>query len=259
MIGWRLVYGPRIIIDAPDEFIQHNMLWFGAYEPAVADVLITLLDPGDLFLDVGAHIGQHALIMGGRGVIVHVFEPVPQLRRRIRANLRMNGIKENVIVFDAAISKENAEAEMYVAERIEEGSHSLVAGEHLEAGGIIKVKTISLDAHSRHIGRRPSAIKIDVEGAESLVLDGARETLTASDAPIVVVETGDRRACQLGETSVSVLGRLFDCGYRVFRMEEYPSRLIEVSESTVIGDVVNYAAIPNGHPKTKMLLARLGA
>src|SRR5437764_15085098 len=56
-IGWPLSFGPKVIIDAPAEYMQSHMLWYGAYEPEVAEALLSVTKHGGLFLEPGGYRG----------------------------------------------------------------------------------------------------------------------------------------------------------------------------------------------------------
>src|ERR687885_539712 len=88
--GLRTSCGYRMAIHDPREHIQWCVLRSGAYEPGIVAVLSTLLQPGDVFFDVGANIGHHSLVAASRGAIVHAFEPLPRLAARVRENFELN-------------------------------------------------------------------------------------------------------------------------------------------------------------------------
>jgi hypothetical protein len=88
-------------------------------------------------------------------------------------------------------------------------------------------------------------VKIDVEGWEAMVLDGATGMLTSREPPASVLETGDRLAEQIGESAKSVLRRLVLRGYKVYRIGE-KGDLHSVSPEDVSGTLSDYVAIPRG-------------
>lgn len=251
-LGWKLRYGSRMIIDAPDEYIQAHMLWFGAYEPGVIEVILCLLDPEDVFVDVGANVGQYAVVMGREGARIHAFEPVPRLAARLRENLRLNGIHRSVTLVQAAVSSSQGEAKLYIRGREDDGSHSLLLGVSANTVDEITVPTVTLDHYlAANALDRVAVVKIDVEGAEAFVLDGAEKLLSGAHPPVVVIETGDGMAKAIGETAGSVLGRMFRHGYRIFQMDELLPRLREITAESVPPGVANYLCVPAGSPALK--------
>lgn len=254
-IGWRLILGPRIIIDNPQEFIQSKLLNYGIYEPEVAAVLLTALEPSDLFFDIGANIGVHTLVAASQKAYTHAFEPVPRLARRLRQNIRLNRFDSLVSVFEVALSKSEGQATLYIAARKDDGSHSLIEGVPATSIKAIPVTTTTIDLHVKMSGCGvPSLIKIDVEGAEAWVLDGACDTLAQPNRPVIVLETGDRLANRVGESAKSVLQRLFNLEYRIFHLNADTMRMSEIRPDEVLGSVANYVAIPSESEKVKKIL-----
>src|SRR4029077_12450113 len=121
------------------------------------DWLRSLVHPfkGELFVDVGAHVGTWALRATRSFQKVVAFEPNPTANKILRTNVKLNKIA-NVVVIEVAIS--NAAGEMPVANKSQKGKN----GEFL-------VPLRTLDSFKL----KPSVIKIDTEGNELPVLQGA--------------------------------------------------------------------------------------
>jgi FkbM family methyltransferase len=259
-LGWPLECGYRLIIDDPTEWIQRTIVDSCVYEPNIGAIIAALLGPGDTFFDVGANIGYHTLGAAATGARVYAFEPVPRLRNRLVDNLRLNGRERRVAASELALSHRNGSAELYVARRVDDGSHSLIPGVPAESVECITVQTVRLDDHVHAGGAPPPTVmKIDVEGAEALVLDGAVALLDGATPPAVIVETADRLADQIQETASSVLARLFQRGFHVFRIPEAAGRLEPVRPDRVSGELANYVAVPAGSPLLDRLRTRLQA
>lgn len=93
----------------------------------------------------------------------------------------------------------------------------------------------SIDHYCSRNGLEPGLIKIDVEGYEGKVLDGARETL-ATAKPLVVLELHRDRLQHDGNTRLSVVQRLFDHGYKALFLTDHHNRL---ACRVVVADVDN--------------------
>lgn len=166
--------------------------WFvrGTSFPAShEDWLRELIGPfsGGLFVDVGAHMGTWAIRATKSFDRVVAFEPQPELNRMLRINVAMNKLR-NISVFRIAIS--NREGEI-VSFSKEEGSN-------------VHVPIRTLDS----FGLKPTMIKIDTEGNELLVLQGASDTLQRKPRLIVEIHS-------FSESSRSVRGYLESRGYVV--------------------------------------------
>lgn len=259
-LGWPLECGYRLIIDDPTEWIQRTIIDSCTYEPNIGAIITALLRPGDTFFDVGANIGYHTLGAAATGAHVYAFEPVPRLRHRLAGNLRLNGLERRVIVSELALSNRSGPAAFYLAKRLDDGSHSLIPGVPSQSVEQITVRTVRLDDHLQASGvPQPTVMKIDVEGAEALVLDGAGALLDSATPPAVIIETADRLADHLHETARSVMARLFQRDFQIFRIPETGGRLQTVTPDKVSGDLANYVAVPAGSPLSDRLWARLPA
>src|SRR5579863_2846250 len=76
------------------EHMASQVFWFGYYSRDLLQALDRLLKPGDVFLDVGANIGEVSLFAAkrvGRAGRVTAFEPIPDLARKLRSHARVNG------------------------------------------------------------------------------------------------------------------------------------------------------------------------
>lgn len=259
-LGWPLECGYRLIIDDPTEWIQQTIIDSCTYEPNIEAIIASLLDPQSVFFDVGANIGYHTLGAAAAGARVYAFEPVPRLRRRLADNLRLNGLEHQVIVSDLALNDRSGPADFFLAKRRDDGSHSLIAGVPALRTERITVQTMRLDDFLlAHAAPSPAVIKIDVEGAEAMVLDGASTLLTSATPPAILVETADRLASTIHESASSVLARLFRLDFRIYRIPDAVGQLERVTPENVSGDLANYIAIPPAGPLTGRLEARLPA
>jgi FkbM family methyltransferase len=132
------------------------------------DWLRSLVNPfgGDLFIDVGAHVGTWAVRATRTFHRVIAIEPHPMFNKILRTTVAMNRL-HNISVVSAIISNESGES----------GNHRRSQTTEL------KVPTRTLDSFEL----KPTLIKIDTEGSELRVLQGAARTLRGK--PMIVIET----------------------------------------------------------------------
>jgi FkbM family methyltransferase len=156
----------------------------GVSEPEVQQVLADCLVPGAVLYDVGAHAGFMTLIacrLVGPTGHVHAFEPIPANIETIRRNLAANRFG-NATLHELALSDVDGPARMAT------GPRNITA--HIADTGETMVTAARCDALDLD---PPTMVKIDVEGAESRVLAGMKETLRRH-RPVVVVEIhGEQR------------------------------------------------------------------
>lgn len=172
--------GMRIEIDPRSE----KYYWTGTYEPEVTAELARILAPGAVFWDVGAHVGYMTIIaarlVGSSGRVV-AFEPLSANLDRLRHAVTLNAL-DNVIVRPVAIAGRPGQVPFHVHSRSSMGSLRRRVGEievtHVEAS------TLDHEAQSQVL---PSLVKIDVEGGEVDVLEGAQR-LFSEFCPAVMIE-----------------------------------------------------------------------
>jgi FkbM family methyltransferase len=191
----------------------------GASEPATARFIRAFLKPGMVFVDVGAHLGEYAILASALVApsgAVHAFEPRPDLLAIMQKNLQLNRC-QSVGVHPEAVWEETT---VLSFELTREPSRSAVqveaAGE--PGNGTIRVRAVTLDdLFSGSTVARPNLIKIDVEGAELQVLRGSRSLLRLprEAAPVIVFEYQSRNTRRFGYLAAEIFEFLRDHGYRI--------------------------------------------
>jgi FkbM family methyltransferase len=161
----------------------------------------------------------------------------------------LNRAESRILVEDIPLSDRIGTVRFHTNARKDDGSHSLITGVPAESVEIVEVATSTVDRYCADAGLEPALLKIDVEGAEALVLDGAAAHLDGPSRPIIIMETADRLADQIGESTSSVLARLFRRSSRVFALVESRLGLREADAGAVLGELGNYLAIPEDSPR----------
>jgi FkbM family methyltransferase len=169
----------------------------GHWDLPVLNTCLQLLSPGQVFYDIGANVGYMAIEAASRlgdKIRTYAFEPQPELARNVAISAALNGLK-NVQVFTAMLGREPGEATLFIP------SHSIHASAvSAEAGATaISCPMTTIDELVQGgVMAPPDVIKIDVEGAERDVFEGARRTLTQHRSAIVF--ESDRNAERFGYT-----------------------------------------------------------
>jgi FkbM family methyltransferase len=166
----------------------------GLYQRELTALLRRRLPSDAVAVDGGAHIGVISVLLGSLCSAGHVFafEPVPETSAYLEHNLAANGMT-NVSVERVALYREDGEITLAFDESYPGGSH---IGE-----GKCRVVTCRLDSWAERRGlERLDLVKLDVEGAEPAVLDGAEETLRRFK-PLTVVECNPVALPRLGGTT----------------------------------------------------------
>ena len=193
----------------------------GCPEPAVQACIMETLQPGDCFYDVGAHIGYYSMVaarrVGVRGRVI-AFEPDPANVETLQGNLSRNGLSQ-VEVIGAAVWKQSGDVSFQRSARDSPTLSSrrgrvVPSSSSSPASSRIRVESVSLDEFAPRHGF-PKLIKIDVEGAEVEVLQGARK-LVARSSPILLIEVHHLPAADFLEN------QLRQDGYSLQWLERHP-------------------------------------
>ena len=194
----------------------------GAWEYPLTMYLIKNLRPDDVFYDVGAHHGFYSflaeeIITEGE---IHAFEPAPRICAYLRRNLRDgkdNRIKLNEVALSDRPASGIAFYDSYNSRY--SGTSSLLAeaaGRGLADGHeAIRVDATTLDEYAK-THRPPNLIKIDVEGAEWMVIEGGLSTIRKS-APVIVLEVWKGKRGK--EFSLGAASELKRAGYQPYRID----------------------------------------
>jgi FkbM family methyltransferase len=216
----------------------------GNYEVAETRFCEQVVRPGATAFDVGAHIGLYTLLLArlvGPEGRVHAFEPEPRNHGRLLANLALNGA-DNVSARQAAVYARTSGVELNVFGAGFGAWHSLgrprlpdpfAPGRTVEPVETIEVEAVALDDYCAEAGvERIDFLKVDVEGAERDVLEGARGLLAAGGVGVILFEASLPQTEALGHGPAEVFELLAGHGYRSFALDEAGRPAHEVSAAT---------------------------
>ena len=177
-------------------FLHPYFMNHGQCEPDLQSYLKSVLKPGNTFIDVGANFGFHTLLASklvGKAGKVIAFEPSPENLKFLQYHCRINFLK-NVFIFSKAVGNTtNDSIEFILVDGGKHSSNSLTITKDVpyiaeSQKQIINVPITTIDKTCQELDLAPDIIKIDVEGAELLVLQGASETIKRH-RPIVFLDS----------------------------------------------------------------------
>ena len=202
--------GARVAVSLNDRI--GRMMWAGCYERELLAILRHMLFPGMVFVDVGAQIGYFSMaaaaLVGSSGA-VYSFEPDSECFSRLSRNSRTYPW---VKVYNAAVADFTGQTAFYrTPRRNESGWGTMFEADETREKVSVHVLTLD-DQMEKHAIEKIDFIKIDVEGAECRVLEGARATI-ARTRPIIWAEANEVCLSRDGRSIPSLLGLLADLGY----------------------------------------------
>lgn len=174
-------------------FKMQKAYLYGTYEPELCEIFDEKIKQDFVCLDVGANIGYTSLLMAklaGDGGKIIAFEPLPENYNVLKKNVALNTY-QNIICENLALSNNiSTEKFIYRSENLTAGG-SIVSEKPIGLANTyqeISVQTITLDRYvEKNNIDRIDFIKIDVEGAEGLVIEGMKKLLIEQN-PIVLLE-----------------------------------------------------------------------
>jgi FkbM family methyltransferase len=193
----------------------------GGFEPAERAFVSRFLRAGMTVLDIGAHHGLYTLLASkrvGPNGRVFAFEPSPREREALQWNVRLNRCK-NVVIERLALGKEEGEGRLYVVQGHETGCNSLKPPAVSDITWAVPVRVSSLDQWlATHKVGNVDFIKLDVEGGELSVLQGAQKLLESAPRPVILAEVQDIRTQPWGYRASEVICFLSNKCYKWFSL-----------------------------------------
>lgn len=208
----------------------------GAYEPIELRILSTLAASSAVALDIGANVGFYAVFMGraiGPTGRLHCFEPLLSSFQHLTRNIALNNLQGQVTSHNLALSDSQRIEELHVPQ-ISGTSATSMRNLHPEEKSIShKIRTETLDSwSSQNAIEEVDLIKIDVEGAERLVIQGGW-SLISTRRPVIFAELLRKWSAGFGYHPQQVVAELASLGYQCFAVGEKLREVSRIDEDTV--------------------------
>ena len=224
-LGSRLVPGDiifnwinnaKIAARAGEKGVTGNV-YCGLHEFSEMFFLLHVLRKDDLFVDIGANVGSYTVLASKAvGAKVLCFEPVPTTYERLVTNIRLNDAGKRVVSLNMALGEVSGE----LCFTSDKNTSNHVITDRVDDVNTIKVPVSTLDSE---LTDSPFLIKIDVEGYETPVIEGAKQALADKQLCAVIMElNGSGRRYGFDESKI--LSMMLDlefqpCEYRPFERQ----------------------------------------
>lgn len=230
------------LYNVNDACLGRSLDLYGEWAEGELRILGQMLRPGDVVLDIGANIGTHTVYFARQVVpqgVVLAFEPQRLIFQNLCANLALNGLA-NVIALQKGVGRQAGRVPLPVIDprqSVNFGSFHLKDHPHGEPVDVIRIDDLPL------AGCR--LMKIDVEGMECDVLEGARQTI-ARYRPAMLVENNRP------ESSPALIATIDSLDYEAYWMICNPAQPDNYfhNPTNVFGDdaEINLLCVPRGGP-----------
>jgi FkbM family methyltransferase len=213
----------KMYVNSQDKVIVPQLLTQGVWEKYETELFTSLVKPKDIVLDVGANFGYFSMIaaklVGDEGK-VYSFEPAPDNYELLVKNIKLNNYT-NIVPTQKAVSDEKGKLKLFL-DRINWGGSSFSEDNILpQDRDFVEVETVTLDdffeSQAKEI--KVNFIKLDVEGAEGQVLEGASKILQNSDLKILM-EFWPYGLKNLGTDPFEMLKNLHGQGFKIQLIDE---------------------------------------
>jgi FkbM family methyltransferase len=213
-----------------DIYISRAIAAEGIWEPSETDFLLSVLAPGQVFVDVGANIGYFSLVAAAAvrpGGAVIAFEPEQENFQLLEENCRLNGL-DNVLCCKAALGDADSQGQLYLNEE-NRGDHSILPGD--DSMPTVPIEIVDGSSYIRQHHARVDCIKIDTQGYECQVMAGLHALVAASLPDLVLmIEFSPlhlRKAGASGGELLEQLARLGDI--HLYVLDEHSHSVVELS------------------------------
>ncbi len=218
--------------------VQHNIWWLGPrYELKETRFFRRYLKAGMVFFDVGANVGYYSLLAADilNDGSIHSFEPVGQQYEDLMENLQRNELT-NVTVNRLIMSNRSGSLDIHLGSEDNSGSASVEFVYREADAGKETVECTTLDEYvKKHEIRQIDVIKIDTEGHETSVLQGAQETLQKFK-PLLLIEVRGEMLEEIGSSREQFYQQMKDLGYQAYELKRNgrPVKMLKPADGNLV-------------------------
>ena len=208
----------KIFVRKGDAGLVGNV-YFGLAEFYESMFILHFLRDSDLFLDVGANLGHYSLLAAGctKSQVIAV-EPVPATFEQLNRQIRLNKLEDRVQTLNRGMADHSSEL-WFSTDR---GTMNHIVDERYR-GSRTRVRVDTIDSICEV--NIPGVIKIDVEGYEKFVLDGAHKTLRDQTVKALIVEL-NRSGEKFGIDDRNIFQHLVSLGFRPFSYDPFNRSIV---------------------------------
>lgn len=171
--------------------MQETVFFLGEFERAVTKIAGSLVSRGDICIDVGANFGWYTTLLftrTGESGAVHSFEPVPATFRELSRNYDLSGTPSNVVINNLALGDKAGTVILNLFEGLPTG-HASLSSQGRSDAATFDCRMITLDSYLEDHGiEHVNFVKVDIEGAEMMFLNGAKKLFEQDVPPIFLME-----------------------------------------------------------------------
>ena len=216
---------------------KHNNL-FGLY--------LELCKKSSCFLDIGAHIGLVSLPASTiikKGGVIYSFEPSSRNLFFLKYHIKVNNIK-NIKVVNKLVGSENTNDHIFYESDEPSGMNSIIQIKEKNIIRTKKVESVSVDSFCQENNVKPDLIKVDIEGGEIKMLEGATEVIKKFK-PIIFLSYHPIHIKRLGFSKKKIFHLLDKFNYKIIDSNAIIPKILKNSEYLLVPKKFNIKKIFN--------------
>lgn len=210
----------------------------GVYEKDTTNVFLGEIKSGMTVVDIGAHVGYYTLLAAklvGDGGRVFAFEPAPANFSILASNAEKNGYS-NISLIQKAVSGKSSRLKLFLQDYKYSGKHAF--GQDSKAAGHILVDSVSLDEFFKDLDGRIDFIKMDIEGAELIALEGMSRVLGENRNIKLVFEFSPIQLRRVGSSPDKLFHLLMGLGFNIYEYNGGDKKIVDLNRTkALIGEL----------------------
>lgn len=232
----KLIYGPKIFLDTRDLSMTGHLILDGFWESWITKLFISIVKPGMTVLDLGANCGYYSLLaaylVGTQG-IVHSFEPNPFHHENFLKSKSINGYSQ-LHLHKVALGNNQGEITLYSPEK-HTASASFNKGQirTFIDDSITNVTVPMVNLLEYLPGLKADVIKMDIEGAEPLIMDSIFEIIQNSPNIKIIMEYNQSSWKIQGFDCENILNKFLNCGLHL-NIIQHDSTLLPITSKELV-------------------------
>lgn len=211
---YAIVQGSKMFLDPGDSL---DLSINGVYGELDTKIIREEIHEGDIVIDVGANIGYYTLIFAqlvGSSGKVFAFEPESKNFEILKKNIEINNY-QNIVAEQKIVSDKSGIVKLFIAE------HGIVGhriNQQKSSQKFIEVESIILDNYIKklNLDNKINFIKIDVEGSEPKVLEGAKEIMQKSNQLKIFTEFNREAVEEYGIEPKEMIDLFYRNGFKIY-------------------------------------------
>lgn len=203
-----------------------------SYEPLSLSIWQNLIQDGDVVCDVGAHHGIYSLLAAHSGMAraVFAYEPSKENAAFIENNAKMNKLNTKITIRKVALSNKVGSVRFQITEASDNANIEGHPNSPTLKAASVKMSTIDNDFHNSKL----DLIKIDTDGYEPYILDGAVNTFKANPQLKMLIEFNPKCLIRNKYSPLRFFERLIEFNFELFLVDDNKSSITQVTNSRAV-------------------------